>query len=83
MTDTTFIEQSAAKGADFLDRKIADKTPDMILAGIKQQHETIQEAVSRLAKLHPLEYDQVREDESKKLNVRVGVLDKEITSSHP
>ena len=40
--------------------------------------ETLQEALARLAALEPLEYDQCRKDEAKKLNVRVDTLDKEV-----
>ena len=42
--------------------------------------ETLQQTVERLAKLPPLEYDQIREDEAKKLNARVGTLDKEVST---
>ena len=40
--------------------------------------ETPQRAVERLAKLKPLEYDQIRDVEAQKLNVRIGTLDKEV-----
>lgn len=40
--------------------------------------EPLIEAVFRLAELNLLEYDQAREEEAKKLNVRVGTLDKEV-----
>lgn len=41
-------------------------------------HETIHEAIERLAWIHPLEYEQCREDEAKKHKVRVSVLDTEV-----
>lgn len=40
--------------------------------------ETIYQAVERLAKLPLLEYEQCREEEAKKYNVRVSILDKEV-----
>ena len=40
--------------------------------------ETPEEVVSRLASLSHLEYDQVREAEAKRLQVRIGTLDKEV-----
>ena len=39
------------------------------------------EEVARLAKLSPLEYDRVREDRAKRLNVRIGTLDKEVAKA--
>lgn len=45
--------------------------------------ETIHEAVERLAQLHPLEYDQRRDDEAKKHGVRVSVLDAEVLKKRP
>ena len=45
----------------------------------------IQDAINRLAHLAPLEYEQCREAEAKKLNIRVSFLDKEVEtlrSSH-
>jgi len=44
-------------------------------------NENVSEAVARLAKLQPLEYDQAREDEAKKLGVRVTSLDKEVSAA--
>ena len=41
----------------------------------------IGETVLRLAKLSPIEYDQVREDEAKKMGVRVCTLDREVTGA--
>ncbi len=46
-------------------------------------HETIHEAIERLAWLHPLEYEQCREDEAKKHGVRVSVLDAEVSKKRP
>jgi putative DNA primase/helicase len=51
----------------------------MTAAQVARQHnETPRETVARLAALHPLEYEQVRESEANLLGVRVGTLDKEI-----
>jgi hypothetical protein len=43
--------------------------------------ETDEDAVSRLRKLSPFEYDRVREAEAKRLDIRVGVLDRLVTKS--
>ncbi|MEA1048582.1 DUF3631 domain-containing protein [Lamprobacter modestohalophilus] len=40
--------------------------------------ETLEATVERLARLSPLEYDRVREDEAKRLKVRAATLDKEV-----
>ncbi|MCB9973116.1 MAG: DUF3631 domain-containing protein [Rhodospirillales bacterium] len=45
--------------------------------------ETIDQAVDRLAKFPPLEYDQCREDEAKRLKVRVTTLDAEVIKKRP
>jgi putative DNA primase/helicase len=39
----------------------------------------INEELQRLSKLNPIEYDRVREEEAKRLGVRVSVLDKEVS----
>ena len=41
--------------------------------------ESLIDSVSRLAALHPLEYEKVREAEAQRLGVRVGALDKEVS----
>jgi putative DNA primase/helicase len=43
--------------------------------------ESLPEAVSRLAALHLLEYEKVRESEAHRLDVRVGVLDKAVSDA--
>jgi putative DNA primase/helicase len=43
--------------------------------------ETLAEAVTRLSQLSPLEYEKVREAESKTLGVRVSALDSEVTNA--
>ncbi|CAL7960510.1 hypothetical protein GAMM_160094 [Gammaproteobacteria bacterium] len=45
------------------------------LANAVMVKETPEEAVARLAKLPPLQYDRVREEEAKKLGVRLSTLD--------
>jgi putative DNA primase/helicase len=132
--DRNYLDQSAAKGAEFLDKKISEikktgvtgvtalisknkKSNVMKICGVRgevigtpacyeeyltepaeedakrkeyrekakqdaaKQNETVTEAVQRLSTLRPMEYDQVREEEAKQLNVRVGVLDKEVTKA--
>lgn len=41
--------------------------------------ESLLDTVARLTALHPLEYEKVREAEAKRLEVRVGSLDKEVS----
>lgn len=41
--------------------------------------ESLLDTVARLSALHPLEYEKVREAEAKRLEVRVGALDKEVS----
>lgn len=48
------------------------------LAHPEQVDETLEATVARLARLSPLEYDQVREDEAKRIRVRAATLDKEV-----
>ena len=45
------------------------------------ESESINDAVIRLAKLAPLEYEQVREKEALKIGARVGELDKEVSQA--
>lgn len=42
------------------------------------QTESLFDAVTRLARLHPLEYEHVREAEAQRLGARVAVLDKQV-----
>jgi len=43
--------------------------------------ETVQQAVKRLAGLDPLDYEKSREAEAKRLSVRVGVLDRQVSKA--
>ncbi len=45
----------------------------------KLASESLLDAVARLASLHPLEYEKVRESEAQRLGVRIGALDKEVS----
>ena len=45
--------------------------------------ETFEQAVERLAKLKPAEYDRVRKSEADKLGVRVGTLDHDVEAARP
>ena len=69
-------ESSIKNGNDCLDSMGREEQP---LSG-KNPLET-NETVTRLASFKPVEYDQVREEEAKKLNIRVGTLDKEVESA--
>ncbi len=75
-----FIEDSEQRGAEYLDNKIAsaDKASLASIKNVIPENETLSEAAIRLSKLAPLKYEQVREDEAKRLKVRVSVLDEEI-----
>lgn len=60
--------------------------PEQALAAIEgapEADEGCSAAVARLAKLPPLEYDQVREAEAGKLGVRVTTLDAEVAKLRP
>jgi len=47
-----------------------------------EAHETLKETISRLAALEPLEYEQIRKAEAKRLKIdRVGELDKAVTAA--
>lgn len=52
---------------------------EKLVAGL--QVESLSEALARLAYLHPLEYEKVRDAEAQRLGVRVGVLDKEVSQA--
>ena len=45
--------------------------------------ETTEETIARLAKLTPFEYDQCRDNESKRLGIRVATLDSEVARLRP
>jgi hypothetical protein len=45
--------------------------------------ETFEQAVERLAKLKPADYDRVRKAEADKLGVRVGTLDRDVEAARP
>ena len=49
----------------------------------EQVQPDLQAEVADLAKLSPLEYDQVREQKAKGFGVRVGTLDKEVANARP
>jgi hypothetical protein len=49
--------------------------------GATEPQETAEEAVARLAKLKPMEYDKARQTEADKLGVRVATLDKEVAAA--
>lgn len=73
-------------GREAIQRAIANaRPPDICEQGQAQENapqgesESLLASVSRLAGLHPLEYEQVREAEAHRLGVRVGVLDKEVS----
>ena len=55
---------------------------DNATAGVVEggKPESLFDVVARLAKLSPLEYEQVRDTESQSLGVRVGALDKEVSN---
>lgn len=52
---------------------------DGIAAAIDQADETLTSAIPRLAALDAAEYEQCRKDMAKRLNVRVGYLDQEVS----
>ena len=59
---------------------------DLICAAVDNAEEVrpdLQAEVADLAKLSPLEYDQVREQKAKDFGVRVGTLDKEVANVRP
>src|SRR5262245_38921398 len=58
--------------------------PETVMAAIEAaessapQPETREETVARLAAMRPLQYEQVRDAEAKRLKARVGILDEEV-----
>ncbi len=56
-----------------------EATPEQQTAYAEQSTETMPETIARLAAMHPLEYDKVREREAEELGIsRLSVLDKEV-----
>ena len=62
---------------------MTQKAVKNIIDNSEKPTETIDQAVDRLAKLAPLEYDQHREDEAQKLGVRISTLDSEVSKKRP
>lgn len=59
-----------------------EATPEQQAAYAEQSTETMPEAIARLAKLHPLDYEKIRETEAEKLGIkRVTELDKAISKA--
>src|SRR5690349_8622487 len=59
-----------------------EATPEQQAAYVEQSTETIQETIARLGKLHPFEYDKVRQIEADKLGLnRVSELDKAVSKA--
>ena len=57
-------------------------SPEQQAAYDEQSTETLLEAIARLAKLHPLEYEKIRESEAEKLGIkRVTELDKAVAAT--
>jgi len=48
---------------------------------VNEEQPCLDIVIKELAKLPPLEYDQIREEKAKLLNVRVSTLDKEVSQS--
>lgn len=60
------------------------ESPTRLEAAVKAStEENIHDAIVRLAGLHPLEYEQVREQEAKTLGARVSALDTEVLKQRP
>lgn len=77
----TFTDSaSASRPSDFNDlhRLEGIEVVRAQLAHPEQVDETLEATVARLARLSPLEYDRVREEEAKRLKVRAATLDKEV-----
>lgn len=59
-----------------------EATPEQQSAYAEQSTETRQETIARLAEMHPIDYDKVRESEAEKLGVsRLSTLDKEVAKA--
>ena len=64
-------------------RPIEDTVNDCKTADTKESLDRNNETIQRLAKLPPLDYDQVRQAEAEKLGVRVTTLDEEVKKVRP
>jgi putative DNA primase/helicase len=76
--------KNAAAGQSFLDDYTENEKSTIgqqAEASIDAAPESTTDAIARLAKLTALEYDNVRDDEAKRLGVRVTTLDKEVSIS--
>jgi putative DNA primase/helicase len=65
---------------------MTEQNPEAVqdaIAAAEKPKENIYQAVERLIKLHPLEYEQVRETEARALGVRVSALDIEVSKKRP
>ena len=71
---TDFNDLHQLQGADNVKTQIENATPTK---------ETDTETFERLAKLPPADYDRCREDEAKRLKIRVATLDGEIQKRRP
>jgi putative DNA primase/helicase len=82
---TDFNDLSNLEGAERVREIIeaaTNPTTPTIQADEGQSEETLRETVSRLAKLDPLEYEQVRKAEAKRLGIeRIGELDKTVKAA--
>lgn len=59
-----------------------EATPEQQAAYAEQSTETMPQAIARLAKLHPLDYEKIRETEAEKLGIkRVTELDKAVSKA--
>ena len=85
---TDFNDMAAAHGLEAVKREIesavaapmadAQAEKESAAADVPEANADV---VARLASLHPLEYEQIRETEAKNLGVRVSVLDKEVANA--
>jgi putative DNA primase/helicase len=91
IAEATFPNGSAADTLD--DGSTPETLVEQVLGGAscagtateegQRTEDSLDATVARLAKLKPLEYEQIREKEAKRLRVRVGVLDKEVAKARP
>ncbi|CAL7962704.1 hypothetical protein GAMM_40021 [Gammaproteobacteria bacterium] len=73
---TDFNDLMILEGIEEVQKQLDNAMGRPIL--IEHKGETVVEAIERLAKLTPLQYDQVREKEAKSHNIRFTTLDKEV-----
>lgn len=68
------------EGQDFNDVLMEDGLDEVraLILTAKNYQESPEEAVERLKKLSPFEYDKTRKEEARKLNVSLSTLDKEV-----